>query len=145
MPCPRFTGCGRTLRGDVNDINENRLIDFEEITGVNLNYAARAYVAPGVNEVFFSPLSTAITNANVDATLASLSASPFYQLTHSSLSNTLEAEIVANAFTYSAIVAGVSVEGFDLATAFDDFITLQDDTSAWQTYKGKSFFNIFIP
>lgn len=134
LPCPRFTGCGRTLRGDVNDINENRLIDFEEITGVNLNYAARAYVAPGVNEVFFSPLSTAITNANVDATLASLSASPFYQLTHSSLSNTLEAEIVANAFTYSAIVAGVSVEGFDLATAFDDFITQQDDTSAWQTY-----------
>ena len=53
LPCPRFTGCGRTLRGDVNDINENRLIDFEEITGVNLNYAARAYVAPGVNEVFF--------------------------------------------------------------------------------------------
>lgn len=134
LPCPRFTGCGRTLRGDVNDINENRLIDFEEITGVNLNYAARAYVALGVNEVFFSPLSTAITNANVDATLASLSASPFYQLTHSSLSNTLEAEIVANAFTYSAIVAGVSVEGFDLATAFDDFITQQDDTSAWQTY-----------
>ena len=134
LPCPRFTGCGRTLRGDVNDINENRLIDFEEITGVTLNYAARAYVAPGVNEVFFSPLSTAITNANVDATLASLSASPFYQLTHSSLSNTLEAEIVANAFTYSAIVAGVSVEGFDLATAFDDFITQQDDTSAWQTY-----------
>lgn len=134
LPCPRFTGCGRTLRGDVNDINENRLIDFEEITGVNLNYAARAYVAPGVNEVFFSPLSTAITNANIDATLASLSASPFYQLTHSSLSNTLEAEIVANAFTYSAIVAGVSVEGFDLATAFDDFITQQDDTSAWQTY-----------
>ena len=134
LPCPRFTGCGRTLRGDVNDINENRLIDFEEITGVNLNYAARAYVAPGVNEVFFSPLSTAITNANVDATLASLSASPFYQLTHSSLSNTLEAEIVANAFTYSAIIAGVSVEGFDLATAFDDFITQQDDTSAWQTY-----------
>ncbi|ETJ48334.1 hypothetical protein [Pseudoalteromonas agarivorans] len=134
LPCPRFTGCGRTLRGDVNDINENRLIDFEEITGVNLNYAARAYVAPGVNEVFFSPLSTAITNANVDATLASLSASPFYQLTHSSLSNTLEAEIVANAFTYSAIVAGVSVEGFDLATAFDDFITQQDDTSAWQTF-----------
>lgn len=134
LPCPRFTGCGRTLRGDVNDINENRLIDFEEITGVNLNYAARAYVAPGVNEVFFSPLSTAITNANVDATLASLSASPFYQLTHSSLSNTLEAEIVANAFTYSAIIAGVSVEGFDLATAFDDFITQQDETSAWQTY-----------
>ncbi len=134
LPCPRFTGCGRTLRGDVNDINENRLIDFEEITGVNLNYAARAYVAPGVNEVFFSPLSTAITNANVDATLASLSASPFYQLTHSSLSNTLEAEIVANAFTYSAIIAGVSVEGFDLATAFDDFITQQDDTSAWQAY-----------
>ncbi|MDY6886800.1 MAG: hypothetical protein SVV88_04015 [Pseudomonadota bacterium] len=134
LPCPRFTGCGRTLRGDVNDINENRLIDFEEITGVYLNYAARAYVAPGVNEVFFSPLSTAITNANVDATLASLSESPFYQLTHSSLSNTLEAEIVANAFTYSAIVAGVSVEGFDLATAFDDFITQQDDTSAWQTY-----------
>lgn len=134
LPCPRFTGCGRTLRGDVNDINENRLIDFEEITGVNLNYAARAYVVPGVNEVFFSPLSTAITNANVDATLASLSASPFYQLTHSSLSNTLEAEIVANAFTYSAIIAGVSVEGFDLATAFDDFITQQDDTSAWQTY-----------
>lgn len=134
LPCPRFTGCGRTLRGDVNDINENRLIDFEEITGVNLNYAARAYVAPGVNEVFFSPLSTAITNANVDATLASLSASPFYQLTHSSLSNTLEAEIVADAFTYGAIVAGVSVEGFDLATAFDDFITEQDDTSAWQTY-----------
>ncbi len=134
LPCPRFTGCGRTLRGDVNDINENRLIDFEEITGVTLNYAARAYVAPGVNEVFFSPLSTAITNANVDATLASLSASPFYQLTHSSLSNTLEAEIVANAFTYSAIIAGVSVEGFDLATAFDDFITQQDETSAWQTY-----------
>ena len=134
LPCPRFTGCGRTLRGDVNDINENRLIDFEEITGVNLNYAARAYVAPGVNEVFFSPLSTTITNANVDATLASLSASPFYQLTHSGLSNTLEAEIVADAFTYGSIVAGVSVEGFDLATAFDDFITEQDDTSAWQTY-----------
>jgi len=134
LPCPRFTGCGRTLRGDVNDINENRLIDFEEITGVNLNYAARAYVAPGVNEVFFSPMSTAITAANYDATLASLSASPFYQLTHSSLSNTLEAEIVANAFTYGAIVAGVSVDDFDLATAFDDFITQQDDTSAWQTY-----------
>lgn len=134
LPCPRFTGCGRTLRGDVNDINENRLIDFEEITGVNLNYAARAYVAPGVNEVFFSPMSTAITAANYDATLASLSASPFYQLTHSSLSNTLEAEIVANAFTYGAIVAGVSVDDFDLATAFNDFITQQDDISAWQTY-----------
>ncbi|BED88911.1 hypothetical protein PspMM1_13790 [Pseudoalteromonas sp. MM1] len=134
LPCPRFTGCGRTLRGDVNDINENRLIDFEEITGVNLNYAARAYVAPGVNEVFFSPLSTVINEANIDATLASLSASPFYQLTHSNLSNTLEAEIVANAFTYGAIVAGVAVDDFDLATAFNDFITEQDDTSAWQTY-----------
>lgn len=134
LPCPRFTGCGRTLRGDVNDLNENRIIDFEEITGVSLNYAARAYVAPGVNEVFFSPMSSVITENNYDATLASLAASPFYQLTHSNLSNTLEAEIVANAFTYGAIVAGVSVEGFDLSTAFDDFITEQADTSAWQTY-----------
>ncbi|MEI8616656.1 hypothetical protein P4S63_01475 [Pseudoalteromonas sp. B193] len=21
LPCPRFTGCGRTVRGDVNDLN----------------------------------------------------------------------------------------------------------------------------
>lgn len=134
LSCPRFTGCGRTVRDDPNDLNGNRLVDFQEPTSVTLNYKADAFIAPGVNAVYFSPLSTAITDAGLSAVQASLSATPFYHLTHSNLTASVEAEMVTNAFTYAAIIAGVADSTFNVDTAFNAFSSNDSEQQAWQDY-----------
>lgn len=134
LPCPRFTGCGRTVRGDANDLNANRLIDYQELTAVTLNYKAAAFSAPGVNTVYLSPLSKAITDEGFSAIQASLSATPFYHLTHSNLNASVEAEMVTNAFTYAAIIAGVADNTFSVVSAFNAFTNLETDQQAWQDY-----------
>ncbi|GAA61465.1 hypothetical protein P20652_3344 [Pseudoalteromonas sp. BSi20652] len=134
LPCPRFTGCGRTLRGDVNDLNGNRLIDFQETTTVILNYKANGFSAPGVNKVYLSPLSKAITDEGYSAAQASLAATPFYYLTHSNLNTNVEAEMVTNAFTYAAILAGVADSTFSVESAFNAFTNSEADQQAWADY-----------
>jgi len=134
LTCPRFTGCGRTVRGDINDLNENRLIDYQEPTAVTLNYKASAFSAPGQNTVYLSPLSKVISDQGYSAVAASLAATPFYHLTHSNLSASVEAEMVTNAFTYAAIIAGATDASFSVDNAFTDFATKQEDQQAWQDY-----------
>lgn len=134
LNCPRLSGCGRTFRGDVNDLNENRLIDYQEATSVELNYKAEVFGAPGVNVVYLSPMSKAITERGFSASLPSLSATPFYHLTHSSLTAKVEAQMVTNAFTYAAIVAGAMDNTFSVENAFAEFVGAETIPHAWQNY-----------
>lgn len=134
LNCPRLSGCGRTFRGDVNDLNENRLIDYQEATSVELNYKAEVFGAPGANVVYLSPMSKAITERGFSASLPSLSATPFYHLTHSSLPAKVEAQMVTNAFTYAAIVAGAMDNTFSVENAFEEFIDAETIPHDWQNY-----------
>lgn len=134
LPCPRFNGCGRTSRDDVNDLNQNRLIDYQEKITVTLDYKAAALSAPGVNTVYLSPLSTALTNKNYNAVKASLSSRPFYHLTHSDLTESVEAEMVTNAFTYAAVLTKVANSSFSLDDALDEFISNNSDSQVWLSY-----------
>lgn len=134
LTCPRLSGCGRTTRDDVNDLNGNRLIDYQEPTLVTLNYKASAFIAPGENNIYLSPLSSVITESGLSANEASLSATPFYHLTHSNLNASVEAEMVTNAFTYAAIIAGVENATFSVDTAFNEFLTTPTDSQKWQDY-----------
>ena len=134
LTCPRLSGCGRTTRDDVNDLNGNRLIDYQEPTLVTLNYKASAFIAPGENNIYLSPLSSAITESGLSANEASLSATPFYHLTHSNLNASVEAEMVTNAFTYAAIIAGVENATFSVDTAFNEFLATPTDSQKWQDY-----------
>jgi hypothetical protein len=131
VTCPRFDGCGRVERGNVNDINDNSVIDYQEATSVNLSFQAQAFVAPGVNEIFFSPMSTLVSDNNYSAHLASISATAFNHLTHSDISDTLEREITANAYTYAAIVAASLDNTFILDDAFEKLINNNDDLDSW--------------
>ncbi|WP_369674438.1 hypothetical protein, partial [Enterococcus faecium] len=97
---PSFDGCGRTLRDNENDLNGNRLIDFEEVMPLSLDYKAVFFSAPGENKVYLSPVSSLAFDESLDMSLASLSATPFYHLTHSQLNDNLEAEMLTNALTF---------------------------------------------
>ncbi|KTF18411.1 hypothetical protein [Pseudoalteromonas sp. H105] len=104
LPCPSFDGCGRTLRDNPNDENGNRRIDYQEVMDIPLDYAAKFFAAPGSNNVYLSPVSALSSAENLDVTLASLSATPFYHLTHSQLNDNLEAEMLTNALTFGVIL-----------------------------------------
>ncbi|WP_394191205.1 hypothetical protein [Pseudoalteromonas atlantica] len=104
IPCPSFDGCGRTLRDNPNDENGNRRLDYQEMMDIPLDYAAKFLAAPGNNNVYLSPVSALSNAENLDLTLASLSATEFFHLTHSQLNDNLEAEILTNALTFGAIL-----------------------------------------
>lgn len=104
LPCPSFNGCGRTLRDNPNDENGNRRIDYQELMDIPLENGAEFFVAPGSNNVYLSPVSALSSAENLDITLASLSATPFFHLTHSQLNDGLEAEMLTNALTYGVIL-----------------------------------------
>lgn len=104
LPCPSFNGCGRTLRDNPNDENGNRRIDYQELMDIPLENGAEFFVAPGSNNVYLSPVSALSSAKNLDITLASLSATPFFHLTHSQLNDNLEAEMLTNALTYGVIL-----------------------------------------
>lgn len=104
LTCPSFDGCGRTLRDNENDLNGNRRIDFEEVMPFALNYKAVFFSAPGENKVYLSPVSSLAVDEGLDMSIASLSATPFYHLTHSQLNDNLEAEILTNALTFGVIL-----------------------------------------
>ncbi|HEA18376.1 MAG TPA: hypothetical protein ENH88_18435 [Pseudoalteromonas prydzensis] len=104
LPCPSFAGCGRTFRDNPYDENSNRRIDYQEVMDMTLSYRADFVAAPGENKLYLSPVSSLISDDNLDITLESLSATPFYHLTHSQLNDNLEAELLTNALTFGVIL-----------------------------------------
>ncbi|MBQ4832517.1 hypothetical protein J8L70_04610 [Pseudoalteromonas sp. MMG010] len=134
VTCPSFTGCGRVARGDDNDVNDNALIDYQENTDSVLTYQTQAFMAPGANEVFFSPMSTLLVQKTLSAELASLSATSFNHVSHSALNDTQEKEIIANAYTYAAIVAPSLDSNFSLSDAFTDFVVNGKPDESWDLF-----------
>ena len=104
IPCPSFDGCGRTFRDNPYDENNNRRLDYQEVMDMTLSYRADFVAAPGENKLYLSPVSSVISDDNLDITLESLSATPFYHLTHSQLNDNLEAELLTNALTFGVIL-----------------------------------------
>lgn len=104
LPCPSFAGCGRTFRDNPYDENNNRRIDYQEVMDMTLSYRADFFAAPGENKLYLSPISSLVSDDNLDITLESLSATPFYHLTHSQLNDNLEAELLTNALTFGVIL-----------------------------------------
>ncbi|WP_283710595.1 hypothetical protein [Pseudoalteromonas prydzensis] len=104
IPCPSFAGCGRTFRDNPYDENNNRRLDYQEVMDMTLSYRADFVAAPGENKLYLSPVSSVISDENLDITLESLSATPFYHLTHSQLNDNLEAELLTNALTFGVIL-----------------------------------------
>jgi hypothetical protein len=102
--CPSYEGCGRTYRDNPDDTNANRQIDFEEVLPLSLDYSASFFAAPGENRLFLSPVSAVISAQKLDVTSQSVSATPFYHLTHSQLNDSLEAELLTNALSFGVIL-----------------------------------------
>ncbi len=137
LTCPSFDGCGRALRDNENDLNGNRLIDFEEVMPFSLSYKAIFFTAPGENKVYLSPLSSLAVDESLDMSLASLSATPFYHLTHSQLNDNLEAEILTNALTYGVILQAAKEVEANLGTDIEPQTTIATsltDITDYATY-----------
>ncbi|MFY8327609.1 hypothetical protein [Pseudoalteromonas sp. ZZD1] len=134
LTCPSFDGCGRTLRDNENDLNGNRVLDFEEVMPFSLSYKAIFFTAPGENKVYLSPLSSLAVDESLDMSLASLSATPFYHLTHSQLNDNLEAEILTNALTYGVILQAAKEVEANLGTDIDPQTSITPELSGIADY-----------
>ena len=132
--CPSFDGCGRITSGSENDVNGNSRIDYQEPVLDNFDYKVSFFASPGENKIYFSPLTTIMADKNLSPTTASLAATPFYHLTHIDLNSSLEAEVLTNALTYGAILAGVNVENFSLNTALETHLTEVETAATWTQY-----------
>lgn len=149
LACPSFDGCGRTLRDNENDLNGNRFIDFEEVMPLSLNYKAVFFSAPGENKVYLSPVSSLAFDESLDMSLASLSATPFYHLTHSQLNDNLEAEILTNALTFGVILQAAKENEANLGTDIEPQTTIAasltgitDYATYAQQYASENLLNI---
>ncbi|MCQ8876529.1 hypothetical protein NQT69_00550 [Pseudoalteromonas shioyasakiensis] len=149
LTCPSFDGCGRTLRDNENDLNGNRFIDFEEVMPLSLNYKAVFFSAPGENKVYLSPVSSLAFDESLDMSLASLSATPFYHLTHSQLNDNLEAEILTNALTFGVILQAAKEIEANLGTDIEPQTTIAasltgitDYATYAQQYASENLLNI---
>lgn len=149
LTCPSFDGCGRTFRDNENDLNGNREIDFEEVIPLSLNYKATFFTAPGENKVYLSPVSSLAADENLDLSLASLSATPFYHLTHSQLNDNLEAELLTNALTFGVILKAAKEIEAELGTGVEpeqlvdtQLTELADYVSYAQQYATENLLNV---
>ncbi|TMP27881.1 hypothetical protein CWB99_13250 [Pseudoalteromonas rubra] len=139
ISCPRAQGCGRALLNDPNDLNGNDEIDYNEPVTASVQYELTAKPVAGQNQLFFSSYATLLSDAKLDSTVLSLTNTPIYHLSHSSINHSLRAEYAAKGFTYSDIMRQLNLEGSDsdvispLADAFDSAYK-NADYDAWQGY-----------
>lgn len=135
LPCPSFTGCGRTFRDNPYDENSNRRLDYQEVMDMTLSYRADFFAAPGENKLYLSPVSSVISDENLDITLESLSATPFYHLTHSQLNDNLEAELLTNALTFGVILKRAADIEESLNTSSNSVIEQQAQLESLPFYR----------
>ncbi|MGR3981551.1 hypothetical protein [Pseudoalteromonas sp. 1181_04] len=137
LTCPSFAGCGRTVRNNPNDGNANRRIDYQEVMDMTLSYRADFFAAPGENKVYLSPISSVISDNNLDISITtqSLSATPFYHLTHSQLNDNLEAEVLTNALTFGVILKRAADIEASLNTANNTVVEQQAQLASLPLYR----------
>ncbi|TMN70079.1 hypothetical protein CWB85_16420 [Pseudoalteromonas sp. S1727] len=135
LPCPSFAGCGRTFRDNPYDENSNRRIDYQEQMDMTLSYRADFLAAPGENKLYLSPVSSLISDDNLDITLQSVSATPFYHLTHSQLNDNLEAELLTNALTFGVILKRAADIELSLTTSSSAVVEQQAKLESLQLYR----------
>ncbi|MBQ4809879.1 hypothetical protein J8M20_00975 [Pseudoalteromonas luteoviolacea] len=135
ITCPRVLGCGRSKLNDPNDLNENNEIDFGEPVIAKLRFELTTLPVPGLNQLYFSAYSTAVTGNNYDSRPLSLTAAPHYHLTVSTVLQQRKAEYVANAMTYSDIMQQYNLEISNDALFTDTFnAALSEDNDIWASY-----------
>ncbi|MCG7535902.1 hypothetical protein [Pseudoalteromonas sp. OOF1S-7] len=137
--CPRKLGCGRALRDDPNDLNDNDVIDFGEPVTASVSYALAAKPIAGQNQLYFSSYATLLSDSLLDSTVLSLTNTPIYHLSHSRINRSLQAEYAAKAYTYADIMTQLNIQGREddvalpLTDAFDLAYT-GSDYAPWQSY-----------
>ncbi|KZX01959.1 hypothetical protein JL49_03090 [Pseudoalteromonas luteoviolacea] len=133
--CPRMLGCGRSKLNDPNDLNENNEIDFGEPVNAKLNLELIALPVPGLNQLYLSPYSSAVTFSNYDSRPLSLTAAPHYHLTINSVLQRRKAEYVASAITYADIMQQYQSEISNSSQFVDAFnAAMSEDNDIWTSY-----------
>ena len=81
--CPLKAGCGRSIRNDPVDLNNNDEIDFGEPLVAELSHKAKLVPVAGANKVIFSSFSTLMAERDFANNQLSLTGTPIYHLSHS--------------------------------------------------------------
>lgn len=137
ITCPLQLGCGRSLRNDPNDLNENNEIDFGEPLTAKLVHKATAFTVAGLNKVFFSPFSTLMAERGLANNKLSLTSTPVYHLTHSNQSQSLGAEFISDAISYAdAISQHRAKEATSTYASAYDLAMNDPQDSSWSSHKG---------
>ncbi|KZN43040.1 hypothetical protein N474_15605 [Pseudoalteromonas luteoviolacea CPMOR-2] len=133
--CPKTTGCGRSKLNDPNDLNGNNEIDFGEPVDAKINLELVALPVPGLNQLFFSSFSHAVSADNYDSRPLSLTATPHYQLTINTAFQKRKAEYVANAMAYADIMQQYSSGVVNSSLFVDTFNdAMSQDSATWTSY-----------
>jgi len=82
LVCPVTIGCGNSYDYYHEDSNDNGIIDLNEIFSVDSTFAAKVFLSPGSNKIYFSPLSLIESSTTVNSHLKSLSVTPSYHQTY---------------------------------------------------------------
>ena len=135
ITCPLQAGCGRSIRNDPDDLNGNNEIDFGEPIIAELTYQAQAFPVAGINKVFFSPFATLMAERNIANNQLSLTSTPIYHLAHSNQNQSLTAEFLADAITFSDAISQhrLRESGSQFAQAYDTVLNDSESTD-WSNY-----------
>jgi hypothetical protein len=101
IACPVTSGCGNSFDYDHEDINDNGIIDHEEVFSVNSTFAAKVFLSPGSNKVYFSLLSLIESSTKVNSHLKSLSVTPNYHQTYVDEDHSQRYQFLANGSYHS--------------------------------------------
>ncbi|MFQ3194006.1 MAG: hypothetical protein ACI9N3_000819 [Colwellia sp.] len=99
--CPVTIGCGDSYSGEHQDINANGKIDYNEAFTVDIIFAAKVFLSPGANKVYFSLLSQIESSTEVNSHLKSLSITPNYHQTYTDKENTRRYKFLADGSYYA--------------------------------------------
>ncbi len=101
LACPVTNGCGNSYDYVHEDINANGIIEHNESFSVNSTFAAKIFLSPGSNKVYFSQLSLIESTTEVNSHLKSLSVTPSYHQTYVDEDRTQAYQFLADASYYS--------------------------------------------
>ena len=121
--CPVINGCGNSYNYAHQDTNDNGVIDLNETFSVNSTFAAKVFLSPGYNKVYFSPLSRIESSTVANSHLKSLTVTPSYHQTYIDEAYSPGYQFLADASYYALFESSTSESALtDIANEITVFV-----------------------
>lgn len=121
--CPVTNGCGNSYSYAHQDTNDNGVIDQNETFSISSTFAAKVFLIPGYNKVYFSPLSRIESSTAVNSHLKSLTVTPSYHQTYVDEAYSAGYQFLADASYYALFESSTSASALaQIANAITLFV-----------------------